>query len=181
MSRSDRSTQLLAVASIQLQTTSVTVQRLSLAVKPSYITGTIVWNDVKALLNMKTYFSSSFHITRIVARFTRTIETNAFPGCKTNFYRVLGIQTPFPRGFCRTAFPSAQSSMTQNSFSYYPLPYPTPLHMGETPFKTSTSIRRVRRSCPAINNRRFQSLPNCSGSPETCLCGSFDTHRSRRE
>ena len=73
---------------------------------------------------MKTYFSSSFDITRIVTRFTRTIETNAFPGCQTNFYRVLGIQTPFPRGFCRTAFPSAQSSMTHNSFFLLPTSLP---------------------------------------------------------
>ena len=75
------------------RTTCVSVPRLSLACKQSYIIGAIVWNDVKALLNMRTYSCSSFDITRIVTRFTRSIETNAFPGCQTNFYHVLVTQT----------------------------------------------------------------------------------------
>ena len=75
------------------RTTCASVPRLSLACKQSYIIGTIVWNDVKALLNMRTYSCSSFDITRIVTRFTRSIETNAFPGCQTNFYHVLVTQT----------------------------------------------------------------------------------------
>ena len=56
---------------------------------------------------------------------------------------------PFPRGFCRTDVPSAQSSLTHNSS--FPLPPSSPYATKHTYIMCWTF-------------RQLQALPNCSGS-----------------